>query len=365
VIRVTLSPAGRRVSAPGYNAIFVKETGLLARWGATEEEDPLRAPSPELFDIEIGTDCDGPSGIPCRHCYKSNVRQGEQMPLERFQAILDRIPPTVNQIAFGVGNLGDYVWPIFEATRARHIVPNVTISGSRLTPEVASRLAKTCGAVAVSRYGDGNRCYDSVAMLVEAGVHQVTIHQVVAEQTMEACHKALRDAETDPRLTGLHAITFLMLKPRGRGISMTPMTDLTRYRDLVQAGLAQGTVGFDSCSAGSVKAALVGEPQGARISEDVEACESGLFSLYIDVKGHAYPCSFTPKTPGWEAGIDVLASDNFLRDVWHHPRLLAWVDRLQGNCRRCPLYDIECREKNQSGISGPTEASSQSPVGKH
>jgi len=346
-IQVTESLVGRRVEAPGYHAMFMRDTGVLLRWGETSEEDPVRAPAPELLDIEIGTSCHGPFGKPCSHCYKSSSPKGKEMSLGTFEQLLERIPPTVFQLAFGIGDIGDYMWPIFMATRARGIIPNVTVNGAGVTTEVACHLASVCSGVAVSRYGDGELCYDAVQKLVEAGVKQVTIHQILAEETLEDCRKLQQDACQDKRLSGLQAVSFLMLKPKGRGKGMMPLRDLGALRELTQQGLDLGRVGFDSCSAPAVVEAMKDTEHAGFIQRTVEPCESGLFSLYIDVSAHAFPCSFAQGTPGWETGIDVLAvrdGEDFIERVWNHPRLLAWVDRLQAEGRSCPIYDICGRE---------------------
>ena len=59
------------------------------------------------------------------------------------------------QIAFGIGSIdaNPDMFPIFDYCRANGVVPNVTINGYNLTDEIATRLANTCGAVAVSFYG--------------------------------------------------------------------------------------------------------------------------------------------------------------------------------------------------------------------
>ena len=75
---------------------------------------------------------------------------------------------------------------------------------------------------------------------------------------------------------------------------------------------------------------------------DTDRCESGLFSLYIDVEGKAWPCSFSQDGHRVEP-VDVLAVEDFNRDVWEGPELALWRARLCANCRSCPLYDIDVR----------------------
>lgn len=346
IVSVTDDGEVVRVSAPGYNNQFRRSDGFSMRWGDTLDQDPKCAPGPELLDIEIATACHGPFGTPCGFCYKGNTGAGEIMPLGKIKAILSSLPPTVMQIAYGIGDMGDHLWPIFEATRARGIVPNVTISGAGVGAKEAAKLVELCGSVAVSRYGDGNLCFDTVSLLTSHGLKQVNIHQIVSENTIGDCEELIESAVTDPRLQNLHAIIFLMLKPHKRGTALSPLKDMPRYRRLIDRGLELGVnIGFDSCSAPSFKTAVTGRPDAVQLRKSCEACESGIFSLYMDVKGHAYPCSFSPGTPGWEQGIDVTATKDFIAEVWNHPKLLNWKKRLltsSSACTQCPMSK-ECR----------------------
>ena len=73
-------------TSKNYNFIFNKETGEFARWGKTEDEDPLFAITPELADIELSTgSCLGK----CAFCYKSNGPDGGHHPP---RPLLDGLP---------------------------------------------------------------------------------------------------------------------------------------------------------------------------------------------------------------------------------------------------------------------------------
>ena len=78
----------------------------------------------------------------------------------------------------------------------------------------------------------------------------------------------------------------------------------------------------------------------------IEPCESGLFSLYINVEGKSYFCSFLE---GEEdvIGFDLLNCKDFMKEVWFHPEMVEWRSRLldttQRNelkCRECPVFTI-------------------------
>lgn len=58
----------KTVRSEKYNYNFNKKTGFFARWGKTENDDPLYAPMPEILDIEVTTKCNGINGVVCPFC---------------------------------------------------------------------------------------------------------------------------------------------------------------------------------------------------------------------------------------------------------------------------------------------------------
>ena len=86
----------------------------------------------EICDIEI-------SSIPCKHickfCYKNNTGKGENMSLETYKKILSKLEKTVSQVAFGITDVdaNPEMWDIFEYTRSKGIIPNVTINCKNIT----------------------------------------------------------------------------------------------------------------------------------------------------------------------------------------------------------------------------------------
>lgn len=342
------------IRVPGYTLVFDKETGFLARWGDSPDENPRFSPiGPEIADIEISTVCHGigktmETRTPCSWCYKSNTGTGENMTFETFRTILDKFPPTLAQIAFGVGDIDANrdLWRIMEHCRQNGVIPNITVNGMGVTDEVAERLAQVCGAVAVSHYGD-DLCFDAVAKLRAAGLKQVNIHKLLAQETLDSCFLLVDKVATDARLRGLKAIVFLALKPKGCRNRFHTVSDLADYKALLKFARAKGVgVGMDSCSAPMALKSVEAE-----FHTSIEPCESGLFSIYVNVKGEVFPCSFTEGTPGWERGIDLVEAKSFLEDVWYNPRLVWWRRNLlkssqdcecnlKQDCRSCPVFDI-------------------------
>ena len=94
----------------------------------------------------------------------------------------------------------------------------------------------------------------------------------------------------------------------------------------VQTSASVDLLGFDSCSSGAVSKLL------PEYEEYIEPCESGLFSLYVNVKGEAFPCSFLE---GVEAPLDLKVLS--FEDVWNSDPLSLFRRRLLQNGRGCPL----------------------------
>lgn len=330
--------------SPDYNFIFDPATGDFARWGGSPDDDPTMAPTPEHLDIEIDTRCHGA----CRLCYKANGASGKSMSLDTFKAIMASKPDTLTQIAFGVGD-----WPseesrsIFKHSASLGIAPNVTIrpERGRTLPDADVLARSGIKAAAVSRYDDPKTTYFLSRCLMGAGIQQVTIHQILSTETLDACLETLADvANPENELKYLHAVTFLLVKPKGRAKGNANQPTIEAFKRILAVSRQLGVrVGFDSCSAPYVLEA--GKSLGwTGFEESVEPCESGLFSLYIDVNGDAYPCSFAPGQPGWETGIPVVS--NGIEAVWNHPRMMDWKDSLLANGRRCPLFNLDGKDRS-------------------
>lgn len=326
-----------------FHNIFMKHNGKNLTWGKAKEDNPDMCQfGPLIADIEISTICHGPknsAGIstPCKFCYKSNTGCGKNMTLEEFKVLFHKLPRTLTQIAFGIGDLQDLdaeMWKIFEYCRKndyQEIIPNITINGNFLTDEKAHKLKELMGAVAVSNYNES--CYDAVEKLTNIGMTQINIHQLLSENTYYQCMKLIDDIKNDKRLKKLNAVVFLMLKPKGKRNDFQQISE-EHYRNIVNKALENYiNFGFDSCSANSFN-----KVTNNKFKTYSESCESTLFSSYFNVDGKFFPCSFCEGENGWEEGLEI--KNNFLEDIWYNERVIEFRNKLLKGCRNCPMFKI-------------------------
>ena len=98
----------KSIRSDKYNFDFNKKTGLFRRWGETFEDDPSYAPSPEILDMEISTICEGIGSGPCKWCYKSNTKVGENMSFEKFKTIFHKITGSKIRVTLENGDIKEF-----------------------------------------------------------------------------------------------------------------------------------------------------------------------------------------------------------------------------------------------------------------
>jgi hypothetical protein len=317
-----------------YNSIFNKETGFFARWGKTADEDPEWCKyGPEIADIEISTICHNG----CKFCYKSNTPCGTYMTLETFKKVFAKLPKTVNQIAFGIGDIDSNpdLYAIMQYCRDNGVVPNITINGKRMRSYDYDMLSKLCGAVSISYYDDRS-CIEAIRNLGKRGLEQINIHCLMSEETYEQCMKASSMKEWNSFVNKyLNAVVFLWLKPKGNTNTYHQISK-KHYKNIIENAKCNKTnIGFDSCSAPHVMRIMPNQ------KNYIEPCESTLFSIYINVEGKAFPCSFCEGVDGY-SGVDVINTDNvWLNEEFAKFRVALLANKDENGCRNCPIYKLE------------------------
>lgn len=346
------STNAKALKSDAYNFIFDKNTGFFARWGQTKDDDPsFSVIGPEICDIELSEICSG-VGTVCKFCYKSNTPKGKNMSLETFKKVAEHFPPTMTQLALGIGDIDAHpeLWDICDYIRSKGWVPNVTINGSRLTDELVDKVVGTFGAVAVSLY-DKDTTYNAIDRLTNAGLKQCNMHVFISEETYDKALGAIQDAPSDPRLKNLKAIVFLSLKKKGRAErGFTPLAK-EKFENLIKVAVEKNVgIGFDSCSAHRYLRAIENIPKLAGTENFVEDCESTRFSMYVNVDGKFFPCSFTEGEEtapgGWKDGIDMTTMNNFQKDLWFDEKTMAFRNAvIKCNEDQCNCCHFNIEEK--------------------
>jgi hypothetical protein len=339
----------KRVTSSSYNYLFSKKTGHFLRWGKTFDDDPVFSPvGPEILDLEVSVNgC--PNG--CRFCYKGNTPEpATNMTFDTFKNILDRMPKTLTQIAFGITGVQtnpDFI-KMMGYSRSIGVIPNFTLSGIDLTDEIAEQCSKLVGALAVSAYAsDKNICYNTVKKFTDLGVKQTNIHLLISDQTLDFAYEVLNDRLQDSRLADMNAVVFLGVKPKGRATNGYSTISLDQFEKLVKFCFdKQISIGFDSCTAPKFEAVVsrldLNNEQKAMLMQCSESCESSLFSAYINVNAMYWHCSFTEDEEGFEP-INVLQAEDFIKDVWYSKPVEDFRNKVivgtKNGSRRCVVFD--------------------------
>ena len=325
----------KQVRTSAYNYNFNEQNGYFERWGKTLEENSQYSPlGNEILDIQISNICHNG----CNFCYQGNTSSGKNMSFDVFKNVVNKMSGNLTQIAIATGDIDSNpdIWKMMEYAYSIGIIPNITISGYRLTDDIISKLKKYVGGIAVSHYND-DICFDAVYKLHKAGLKQINIHQLLSEETYISTLNLLDSYKTDKRLSGLNAIVFMTLKQKGRGINYHRLLD-HHYNLIINRCLSGNiSIGFDSCGCSRFVNAIRGRNNFSNLLQYCEFCEATLFSAFINVNGLYFPCSFAE---GKFDGIDVIKYENFLQDVWYNPITIDWRKKLLKNCRDCPVYEV-------------------------
>lgn len=337
----TETEESKSISSPTYNYLFSKDDGIFIRWGKTPDHDPFMSPyGPEILDIEIST---GGCSMNCPFCYKNNKStKGKNMSSDTFFKILDKIPDILTQVALGLTDLSanPFLFDILTGCRSRGIVPNFTITGIDLTEEWAKKLVGKVGAIAVSVYpGKKDIAYNAIKLLIDAGIKQINTHLIMSEETYLFVREVLVDRIEDKRLENLNAMVFLAVKPKGRAKENYTTLHKDKYKDIINLCLDSDIpFGFDSCSAPKFEYCIKDRGKDVEfLLKCSERCESSLFSLYINVDGLCWPCSFMEDGPEFDP-INILEIDDFIEEVWKGWKLGIFREVLKSNNRECPVF---------------------------
>ena len=338
------------------------ESGITMKYGHTHADDPPYLPwGPEIADVEITTACNGIRGVDgtravCPGCYKSLVPTGLYMSIDCFRRVFAQLNRacTLTQIAFGVDaqcNTNPDVWKIMDHCIEHNVTPNVTVAD--IDEATAENIVSRCGACAVSAYQRNPEvCYDSIWLLIKAAkklnkpFFKVNMHLLIAQETFEFCKEVLahvKDKKNDKRIADLNAVVMLGLKTKGRGEGWHVLTQ-EQFNELVDYAMDNGIrIGMDSCSVNKfVKWMGDDEAKKRFYTPMIESCESTLYSIYVNVKGRVFPCSFLE---GVDGAIGINLDTDEPVDFWNNAATEKFrcgaVSRLKRNgFNSCPYYKV-------------------------
>lgn len=416
-VTISQNKTWKALRSESLNYNFNKETGYLQRWGVTFDDDPAFAPFPEILDIEITSICNGPNNRLCKFCYKGNTPKGHNMTLSEFKTIIDKMP-FLTQMALGAdahGTTNPDMFDMMAYARSKNIIPNITLSD--ISEEVSEKLAVVAGAVAISVYKHAGFeiAYRSAENVIRSSAKQnkialdnegkiigrcefienanlhkisttkslqelmdenpeqahnlykrfgitVNFHYMISAETIKDAWTLMEDMKTNPTLKYVNAVVFLSLKQKRRGKNNNYVNQ-DQYNELVQSLMEKNVpFGFDSCSAPSFIESVKDHKDFDKYRTLTEDCEATLHSSYINEYGEFFPCSFTEGwvEGAWETGLDVLNCNDFIKDIWFHPRTKQFREALLSNtddlgCRNCPAFSVCGIEKQMHMKNGKYE----------
>ncbi|MGE4284620.1 MAG: SPASM domain-containing protein [Clostridia bacterium] len=335
---------------PKYNFIelFNPNNGTLVRFPARNKEDfscePLVRSYPELIDIGIMGHCTESCKRYCSSvgvdCYqRGGTVLNPHMDIEDYKSIILQSKGKTFQVALGGAgdpNKHPDFKEILEFTSNASIVPNYTTSGFMLTDEEIEYSKKHCGAVAVSLYSrliNGRESnpitFRAVERFVEAGC-KVNIHYVISKRSLpEACERLLKDKFP----SNIAAVVFLLYKPVGDGSSNQVLNgnenELDSFFHLAEKEHPY-RIGFDTCFV-----PLLLKNMNNIDYNSIDSCEASRFSMYIDSRMNAYPCSF-----GIERGIGLSLRTATIQDVWDSLQFDSYRGVSSFGCETCKINPI-------------------------
>ena len=364
-----------------YNYIFDMHNGNMFEWGVSKDDDPDWCPhGPTILDIEVTSICKGPDGIPCPFCYKANTANGHNMSIDTFKTVIDKIPPSLTQVAFGADAQAESnpdLFKMMEYCREKRLIPNITVADVSKT--IAGKLVDVCGAIAVSAYKHASNfqtAYKTINNIIDAVFEkklkmtreefesfcekhghdpvqefrqhgmQVNIHYFLSRETQDDAFTVMSDLLDKDDLKYVNALVFLHLKQKGRG-SDYGIVSKPYYDNIVEFALGHKlNIGFDTCGAGKFKNYIDEyQPEGFEdMGSYIESCCAGRFSCYVNEYGDYYPCSFLEGVEGvWKSGISVEKCVDFMKDIWHSSKVKDFGCSALKCCNEntgCPYWTV-------------------------
>ncbi len=288
--------------------------------------------------------------VKCDHCYMDGgVAVADEMDTATFERALQVLADMgVFHVALGGGEalMREDLFHLAKHARDLGLVPNLTISGSLLTPAVARQMT-VFGQVNVSVDGAGEshgvfraahrfaEADEAIDHLVAAGV-PTGINCVVGRRNFDGIAGLFAYAARK----GINEIEFLRLKPVGRAASLYE-TERTTYDQNVALTPKLADLSAETGLCAKIDCSFVpmmchhGPPLELLEATATYGCEAANVLLGARSDGAVAGCSFLPSQ-----GLSLFD----LPDQWESDpafqQLRSWTQQAPEPCRSCPYLEL-------------------------
>jgi radical SAM protein with 4Fe4S-binding SPASM domain len=326
---------------------YMRELGLgeSAAWN-TADEAVGRLSAPTEVHFAITNKC----SVGCPHCYMGAGKEDDgELDTDSLKSALDILAEMkVFHVALGGGEALERcdLFEIAEYARAKGLVPNLTVSGAKITADIAEKL-KLFGQVNVSLDGVGQRygvfrskdmfetADNALACLTDAGV-PTGINCVVGCHNFDGIGELFDYAAKKK----LNEIEFLRLKPSGRGKEKYLSQRTTHEQNVLLTPMLAGLSAQYGIGA-KIDCSFV--PMFCYHNPPVEmleamatyGCEAGNVLLGVRSNGAVSGCSFLKSS-----GLSIFDLRSGMNREGHFEKITCWVQRAPEPCKSCNYLGI-------------------------
>lgn len=326
---------------------YMQELGLAETdiWN-TNDESIGRLTAPTEVHFAITNKC----SVGCQHCYMNAGSEDDgELDTASFKRALDVLADmNVFHIALGGGEALERndLFEIAEYAKTKNLVPNLTTSGAKVTPELAEKM-KIFGQVNISLDGIAQNysvfrgkdmfstADNAIECLIKAGV-PTGINCVVGQSNFEGITELFEYASKK----GINEIEFLRLKPSGRGME-NYLHQRTTYRQNISLAPKLAELSAKYNITAKIDCSFVpmfcyhNPPMEMLESIATYGCEAGNVLLGIRSNGLVSGCSFLKSS-----GMSVfdLASD--LKNEGSFDKISNWLKNAPEPCKSCEYLNL-------------------------
>lgn len=304
------------------------------RWGKTLNDNPNRAPMPELVDISISNHC----SKGCTFCYRDSLPNKKIMSIEDYefaiQSLNNKKWGNVFQVALGGGEPlehPDFI-EILKISRKYNIVPNFTTNAEHITQQLAREIKSFVGVAAISFTDIRSIPNSNAKIFLNEGI-RTNIHFILDKKSVKQGIEIL-EGHHNKNLKSFNSLVFLTFKPMGRGddsLNLELNEELRKFCTLIDNNKCSLSIGFDSCFM-PILMHFTNTP-----IDYIEPCECAFFSAYIDENLVVKPCSFTSHNRD-----SYSLRNNSFYEIWNN-RWESYRKAQVNNCQRECKNSHNCR----------------------